>query len=174
MKYNSDLKFISITNNQTNAMKKILFICIALLFSASIFAQGLDFNGSWKLNSEKSKLNAEFSFAPKEIIITQTGNDFTVEKHSSFQDQEFTTTDKLTLDGKECINQGFQDTQKKSTVVWSEDRSSLKITSKMSIGDGGDMTITEIYKMNNGNLVIESNASSSYGELAETMVYDKK
>jgi hypothetical protein len=155
-------------------MKKILIIFAAYLFSAAAIAQGIDFKGSWNLNGEKSKLNAEFSFAPKELIITQAGNDFTVEKHSSFQDQEFTTLDKLTLDGKECINTGFQDTQKKSTAVWSDDKTSLKIVSKMTIGDGGEMTITEVYKMNGNSLVIESNASSSYGELAETMVYDKK
>jgi hypothetical protein len=153
-------------------MKKILFIFTAFMLPAATFAQGLDFNGSWKLNSEKSKLNAEFSFAPKEVIITQAGNDFKVEKHSSFQDQEFVTTDILTLDGKECVNTGFQDTQKKSTCVWSDDKASLKIVSKMSVGDG-DMTITEVYKMDGGNMIIESLASSSYGDLNETMVYEK-
>jgi len=78
----------------------------------------------------------------------------------------------LTLDGNECINAGFQDTQKKSTCVWSDDKASLKIVSKMSIGDG-DMTITEVYKMNGTSMVIESSASSSYGDMNETMVYDK-
>lgn len=106
------------------------------------------------------------------MIITQAGNDFKVEKHSSFQDQEFVTTDILTLDGKECVNTGFQDTQKKSTCVWSDDKASLKIVSKMSVGDG-DMTITEVYKMDGGNMIIESLASSSYGDLNETMVYEK-
>jgi len=155
-------------------LKKILFIFTAILFSSVTIAQTADFSGSWKLNTEKSKLNAEFSFAPKEVIITQAGNDFTVEKHSSFQDQEYVTNDKLTLDGKECINAGFMDTQKKSTCVWSDDKTSLKIVSKMSVGDGGEMTITEVYKMNENNMVIESLASSSYGELNETMIYDKK
>ena len=136
-------------------------------------AQGPDFSGSWKLNGEKSKLNAEFSFAPKEIIITQAGNDMTVEKHSSFQDQEFVTNDKLTLDGKECTNPGFQDTQKKSTCNWSDDKASLKVISKISIGDG-DMTITEVYKMDAGSMIIESMASSSFGDMNETMVYEKK
>jgi len=154
-------------------MKKSLFFIAALMFSAAVTAQGPDFNGSWKLNNEKSKLNAEFSFAPKEVTITQGGNDMTVEKHSSFQDQEFATTDKLTLDGKECINTGFQDSQKKSTCTWSDDKTSLKVISKMSIGDG-DMTITEVYKMDGENMNIESMASSSYGDLNETMVYDKK
>jgi hypothetical protein len=155
-------------------MKKIVFLLAAFLVSAITNSQGIDFSGSWKLNSEKSKLNADFSMAPKEIIIVHNGNDLKVEKHSSFQDQEFTTTDKLTLDGKECINVGFQETQKKSTAVWSEDKKSLKVTSKLSIGDGGEMTIIEVYKMETNMLILESNASSSYGELAETGAYDKK
>jgi hypothetical protein len=155
-------------------MKKLLFVVFVILISASAKSQGIDFSGSWKLNPEKSKLNAEFSFAPKEIIVEHKGNDFKVEKHSSFQGQDFTTIDKLTLDGKECINVGFQDTQKKSTAAWSEDKKNFKIISKMSIGDGGEMTIREVYKMEGTNLVIESVASSSYGELSETMVYDKK
>jgi len=154
-------------------MKKSLFLFAALFFSTAIMAQGPDFSGSWKLNGEKSKLNAEFSFAPKEIIITQAGNDMTVEKHSSFQDQEFVTNDKLTLDGKECTNPGFQDTQKKSTCNWSDDKASLKIISKIAIGDG-DMTITEVYKMDAGSMIIESMASSSFGDMNETMVYEKK
>ncbi len=154
-------------------MKKVLFFLTTIMFTASAIAQTPDFAGSWKLNGEKSKLNAEFSFAPKEIVITQSGNDMTVEKHSSFQDQEFVTNDKLTLDGKECTNPGFQDTQKKSTCNWSDDKASLKIISKIPIGDG-DMTITEVYKMDAVSMIIESMASSSFGDMNETMVYEKK
>ena len=153
-------------------MKKTFTFIAALLFSAAAVAQGPDFSGSWKLNSEKSKLNAEFSFAPKDVIITQAGNDFTVEKHSSFQGQDFVTNDKLTLDGAECINTGFQDTQKKSICKQSDDKTYLKIVSTIPIGDG-DMTISEVYKMDGGNMIIESTASSSYGDLNEIMVYDK-
>jgi hypothetical protein len=155
-------------------MKKISILFTAFLVSATVSAQGLDFSGTWKLNTTKSKLGAEFSMAPKEILIAQKDIDFNVEKHSSFQDQEFTIKDKFTLDGKECLNQGWQDSQKKSTAVWSEDKKSLKIISKMSIGDGGEMTITEVYKMDGGNMVIESSSSSSFGEMTETMVYDKQ
>ena len=155
-------------------MKRTLFFLIALLISAMVNAQGMDFSGSLKLNSSKSKLNDQFSFAPKEIKIEQKGNDLKIEKHTSFQDQEFVTTDKLTLDGKECINTGFQDSQKKSTAVWSDDKASLKITSKLSIGDGGEMTIIEIYKMDGSNMVIDSSSNSSFGEMKETMAYDKQ
>jgi len=146
---------------------------IAFLISTISNGQGIDFSGSWKLNSTKSKLNAEFSFAPNSIIVVRKGNELKVEKHSNFQGEEFTTTDNLTLDGKEAINVGFRDTQKKSVANWADDKASLKVISKLSIGDGGEMTITEVYKLIDGNLVIESNSSSSFGEMAETMVYDK-
>ncbi len=41
------------------------------------------------------------------------------------------------------------------------------------MGDGGELTIVEIFRMEDGNLVIESSASSSYGDVAETMAFGK-
>jgi hypothetical protein len=155
-------------------MKKIRLLLATLFITSVAAAQVVNFSGTYKLNTTKSKLNQEFSMAPKEIIIVQNGNDLNVEKHSSFQDQDFTIKDKLTLDGKECINPGWQETQKKSTVVWSDDKKSLKIVSKFPMNDGGEMIITEIYKMDGVNMVIESSATSSFGDLSETMVYDKQ
>jgi len=154
-------------------MKKTAFILCALVISALAGAQGIDLSGSWKLNSSKSKLNAEFSMAPKSLNIAQTGNDLSVERHSEFQGQEFVSNDKFTLDGKECTNAGFMDSEKKSTAVWSDDKKSLKVISKIAIGDGGEMVITEIFKLDGDSLVIDSSSSSSFGDMAETMVYDK-
>lgn len=153
-------------------MKKTFFLFAALLISIVVSAQ-IDFSGSWKLNTSKSKLNAEFSFAPKEIIVVQKGNDLSVERHSEFQGQEFTINDKFTLDGKECVNAGFMDTEKKSSVTWSDDKKSLTVVSKIPM-QGETMTINEVYKMNGGSMVIESSASSSYGDVSETQVFDKK
>lgn len=154
-------------------MKRQLLLLTALMLTMALSAQSINFSGSWKLNTQKSQLNTEFSMAPLEIIINHEGINMTVEKHSNFQGQEFTSTDKYTLDGNECINPGFMESQKKSTAVWSDDKTSLKVVSKMNAGDAGDITITEIYKLSNGNLVLESTASSSYGDLYEVMVYDK-
>jgi hypothetical protein len=153
-------------------MKKLFFLLITTLFSVALSAQ-VDFSGSWKLNTSKSKLGDQFSMAPKEINIVQKGNDLSVEKHSEWQGQEFTTNDKFTLDGKECTNAGFMDTEKKSTITWSDDKKTMKISSKIPMQDE-TMTITEVYKMDGGNMVIESSASSSYGDMSETQVYDKK
>jgi len=155
-------------------MKKVKFLLAALLITTVATAQTVNFSGSFKLNTSKSKLNQEFSMAPKEIIILQNGNDLNVEKHSSFRDQDFITKDKFTLDGKECINPGWQETQKKSTAVWSDDKKSLKITSKFPMNDGGEMVIVEIYKMDSNNMIIESSSSSSFGDMAETIAYDKQ
>ena len=55
-----------------------------------------------------------------------------------------------------------------------DDKTSLKVVSKMSMGDGGDVTINEVYKLDGGSLVIESTSSSSFGDMSEKMVFDKK
>ena len=154
-------------------MKKItLFVAVIMIVNIA-YGQSTNFTGTWKLNTSLSNLNAEFSFAPKEIIIEQKGNDMKVERHSSFNGEDFTINDKFTLDGKECINIGWQDSEKKSTAVWAEDKKSLKISTKLTMGDGNEMSITELFKMDKKNMVIESSASSSYGDMSEIMVYEK-
>jgi len=108
-------------------MKKTFSFLFLLLFSLAVSAQGIDLSGTWKLNKSLSKLNDQFSMAPKEIVVAQNGIDLNLEKHVAFQDQNFTINDKFTLDGKECINPGWQDSQKKSTAVWAEDEAGLEI-----------------------------------------------
>jgi|ERR1035437_6009356 hypothetical protein len=154
-------------------MIKIKFLLVALSMTSITMGQVVNFSGDWKLNSSKSKLNEQFTMAPKEIILIQNGNDMNSERHASFQDQEVTINDKYSLDGKECINSGWQDTQKKSTAVWSDDKKSLKIITKFPLNDG-EMTITEVYRMDGDNMIIESKSSSSFGDVSETMIYDKK
>ena len=152
----------------------MVFLLATLVVAVIGSAQAIDFSGNWKLNSSKSKLNEQFSMAPKDMIAVQSGNDLNVERHSSFQGTDFTIKDKFTLDGNECINPGWQDTQKKSTAVWSDDKNSLKISTKFPMGDNGEMIIVEVYKMETVNLVVETSASSSFGEVAETLVFDKE
>ncbi len=155
-------------------MSKIVFLLAILLGSVIVSAQAIDFSGNWKLDKETSKLNDQFSMAPKDIIVAQSDNDFNVERHSSFQDNDFTINDKFTLDGKECINPGWQDTEKKSTAIWADDKQSLKITTIFPMGDNGEMTIVEVYKLDGENLIIETSASSSFGDVAERMVFNKQ
>lgn len=148
-------------------MKKLAFLLSAILLTTMTFAQ-TDFSGNWKLNSSKSKLG-ERSFAPKSVVIVQKGNNLSVESHSEWQGEERIRTNKYTLDGKECMNAGFRDSEVKSTAVWSGDKKSLTITSKFET-QNGQMTMKAVYKMDGANFVIES----SFGERSETQVFDKQ
>jgi hypothetical protein len=155
-------------------MKKMTLLVIMIMLAQIGYSQTPDFTGTWKLNSSLSKLNAEFTFAPNELIIDQKGNDIKVEKHSSFQGENFTINEKFTLDGKECINEGFQGGEKKSKAIWSDDKKTLTVSTKLTMGDGNEMTLIEIYKLDKKNLIISTKASSSYGDVEETMGYDRQ
>jgi hypothetical protein len=155
-------------------MKNIIFTLAAIFMALMVNAQSADFTGKWKLNSTKSTLNDQFSMAPNEIIVNQETGSINVEKHSSFQGTDFTIKDKYTLDGQESVNEGWQGTQKKSVASWDGNKQLLTVKSKLPMQDGTEVSITEVYKMKDNDLVIESHASSSYGDLDETMVYDRQ
>ena len=153
-------------------MKKLMTI-LAFSVIAIVASAQPDLSGTWKLNKEKSKLNDQFSMAPSKMTITQNGNNLAVVRQVSFQNNDITINDKFTLDGKECINQGMMDSQKKSVVAISEDKKSVIITSKIPMQDGAEMTIKEIFSIQDGNLIFDSSSSSSFGDMNEKMVFDK-
>lgn len=155
-------------------MKKILSLVALALFVSSAFGQGVDLSGKWKINREKSELGYEFSMAPNEVILEQGENSLSVERHSSFQGEEFSFTDKFTLDGEECENQGWMESIKKSKALWNEDNKVLVITSKIPMQDGGEMTLIEKYSLDGENLKIETSASSDYGDMSEVFVFDRQ
>ena len=159
-------------NDQTNLA--IAFLLLLVVFSIRAAAQTPDFSGTWTLNKTTSKLNDQFSMAPTDMTVVQAANQLVVEKHSSFQGNDFAIKDKFTLDGKECVNPGWEDSEKRSTAVWSDNKASLIITTKIPMGDTGEMTVIEVYRLKDRHLVIETSSSSSFGEVAETLVFDKK
>lgn len=154
-------------------MKKIITVASLLLLTIIVSAQ-TDFSGTWKLNKEKSKLNDQFSMAPTQLIIVQKGNDLSLERNISFQDQNMTIQEKFTLDGKECLNNGMMDSKKKSVAVFSDDKKVLTIDSKIPMQDGAEIAIKEVFSIVNGNLVIDSSNKSSWGDTTEKMTFDKQ
>ncbi|MFB6318140.1 hypothetical protein [Saccharicrinis sp. FJH54] len=152
-------------------MKHLTLLLFVLALSTASFAEKADFSGTWNIDKSKSTLNEQFSMAPNQLILTQDKNTLTIERHSSFRDQDFTFTDKLTLDGKECINKGFRDSEKKSKAVWSDDAKTLIVTTKIPMQDGNELTLVEKYQLVDSNLQINVKASSSYGESEETYVF---
>ncbi|HEX2921432.1 MAG TPA: hypothetical protein VHO50_09745 [Bacteroidales bacterium] len=154
-------------------MKKITFMLSFVLISTWAFSQAPNFSGEWTLDPAKSKMSAEFSMAPTKLKIEQNGNAMKVEKTSSFMDQTNTTTENLTLDGKESTNEAFMGSQKKSTAVVADDKKSIKVVSKI-VFDGGEVNTTEVYRMDGNNLVIDTKSTSSFGDQDESYVYVKK
>ena len=151
-------------------MKKMFLIMLAVAFSAASFGQNI--SGSWKLNDSKSKLNEQFSLSPKSMKVTQDGNTLVLAKTVVFQDQANESTEKYTLDGKECSNPGFMDATKKSTAVISADNKTITITSKVAMGET-EINSVEVFSLNGDSLVYESKSNSSFGDMVETAVYDK-
>lgn len=154
-------------------MKKFMTVAALLLLTIIASAQ-TDFSGKWKLNKEKSTMNSEFSMAPSELIIVQSGNEINLERHSSFQGETMIMKDKITLDGKESINSGFMDTKKKSVAVFSADKTVLTIDSKIAMEDGNEIAIKEILSIVNGNLILDSSNKSSWGDTKEKLTFDKQ
>ena len=151
-------------------MKRMFFVMLAVAFSAVSFSQNI--SGNWKLNQSKSKLNDQFSFSPIALKVTQEGNTLVLNKTVDFQGQSMESSEKYTLDGKECSNPGFMDATKKSTVTISDDKKTIKILSKVSM-DNGDINTEETFSIDGGNLIFVSKSSSSFGDMEETAVYDK-
>ncbi len=156
-------------------MKKVLIIFLAVAFTAVTAGQLIDLSGNWELNVSKSKLNNQFSIAPKSCKISQTDSELTLDKKFDFQGQEMTITEKFNLDGSESSNPGIMESVKKSKVEISEDQKSIKITSKVTTNDGGEINSVEQYSIDSDNLTYQITSSSSiFGEMSETAVYDKK
>ncbi|HPR32898.1 MAG TPA: hypothetical protein PLK12_12410, partial [Prolixibacteraceae bacterium] len=128
----------------------------------------------WKLDKQQSQLNDQFSMAPEKLIVTQDNNQLKLERHASFQGDPFIISDQFTLDGKECVNPGWMDSQKKSTAVWDANKKKITIVTKIPMQDGAEMVINEEISIDNGKMVIKSHSSSSWGEGEETMVFSKE
>jgi hypothetical protein len=155
-------------------MKKVVYLIALAMITSAAIGQKVNFSGTWNINREKSELGEQFSFAPNSVVVEQTKKELSIQRNSTWQGQDFSYTDKFTLDGEECENVGFMDTMKKSTAVWNDDKKSIKITTKFEMQDGTDMTITDNLSMDGDNLVWETSASSSYGDMTEVFVFDKE
>jgi len=150
------------------------FIFILTMMAIAVFGQNPDFSGKWKISSTKSKLNEQFSMAPKSLVIVQTADVLSIERHGEFQGQEYVSNSKLNLDGSESVNVGMMDTKIKSVATWSEDKTTLTVKTKVPMENAGEISITEVYKLAGADLSIETSSSSDWGESTETYVFEKE
>ena len=154
-------------------------ICSLLLIpAASLFAQA-NFSGNWALNESKSTMGESRFGATPQITVKQEGNTITIERTRSGRDgQSMTTSETLTMDGKESVNK-TENRSSTSTVTWSGDKSTMTIKSntEMSFQDQSFKSSgTENWTLDGTGsiLTIKSTTSSQRGDRSMTLVYDKK
>jgi len=153
-------------------MKKFSFIIALALVSALSFGQRANFSGDWKLNEGKSVLGDQFSLAPKTLNVVHKKKTFDLTSMSEFNGESVEGKQHLTLDGEECENVGMMESVTKSTALYDKKAKTLTVVTKGSV-QGYDYTLTQTFSMKEGNLVVESEATSDMGEMAETYVFDK-
>ena len=166
-------------NSQSSKLRNLLGVAVFFMTASGLFAQA-NFAGTWAFNESKSNFGgSEFRFAATTLVVTQTGNDLTVESTMPGRDGgEMKTTAKYTLDGKVSENPMFN-TTRKSTVTWSADKSSISIASTMTFerdGESREIKSTDVWKLSEGGkvLLIESTRPGPDGEMKTTVAYDKK
>jgi hypothetical protein len=170
-------------------MKKNIFIrTIALTVTVTLFLLPLtingqgsktNFSGTWAFNEAKSNLGEGATFrGASKLTITQTGNDLSVARDRTNQNGELvTTTDKYTLDGKECVNTSGRGPSK-SIVTWSADGKSLNFAVTRTFDREGQTTevkSSEVWSLTDASTLSLQNTMNFQGEERKTTyVYDKK
>ena len=184
-------------------MKKWVVALAVLAFAVPmLFSQAtgkVDFSGTYNLNREKSDFGQPPQGAPgagggqppaggggggmrgrmtpSQLKVTQAGNDLTVDRivKVEYQDDRV-TTDKLTLDGKECELPGFGNSVRKMTATWSADGTALTVISNSVFereGNKFEMSTTEVWTLKEGALVIDTTSKTPRGERKTVLVYEK-
>lgn len=150
-----------------------LVLALALLSSVAI-GQKVNYSGEWKLNESKSELGYDFSMAPASITIEHSNKAMDLKTVNVWDGTEVVSETHVTLDGKESENIGFGESVTKSTANADKETGAIIITTKGSADQVGDWTSTQNMFMKEGNLVIQFEAASDMGEIAETYVFDKQ
>ena len=150
-----------------------------LIISAPSFAAAKpDFSGQWTLNETKSDLGEGRFFSAAKLSITQKGNTLSIERTRTGRNgEERTSSETLTMDGKENIDEGENRTTR-TTVTWADGGNSLIIKSKREFnrqGETFEMNTTETWTLTEGGKIlnIKSESSSQRGDRTATLVYEK-
>ena len=180
-------------------MRSIAMLTILgmLLCAAIVQAQEskVDFSGEWTLNADKSDMGGPgggrsggrggdraagrggFGGGTMKMIVTQKEDVLSVETFRLNRDGEETSTVTVyNLNGEKTTSSTERSTTT-STAKWSEDGTTIIITSsrEMSRGDQSfTMETVEKWKLDNGTLVIESTRNTQRGDSTTKRVYDKK
>lgn len=156
-------------------MKRLIYVIAFVMISSFGFGQKVDFSGAWRLKEKEAGPDYGNSLAPNTLVLEQTGNTLSLKKNFTWDGQDIHNSEKYTLDGKVCKNPSDADNAKTSVVVWEQNSTRLKITSKIPlVTEGEEATIIEVFRMEGDKLVIESSATSHDGELIECFIMERQ
>jgi len=155
-------------------MKNFALVLALVLFSSVAIGQKVNYSGEWKLNESKSELGYDFSMAPASMTVEHTKKALDLKTVNVWDGTEVVSESHLTLDGKETENIGFGESVTTSTAEVNKDTKAILIKTKGSAEGVGDWTSTQNMFLKEGNLVIQFEAASDMGEIAETYVFDKQ
>jgi hypothetical protein len=162
-------------------MKKasyIIIMAICLIATGLYATEGANFSGKWILDESRITNNEDMPrMDAGKIVIRQAGDSLSTDR--SFSNPmmgDFTVSEKLTLDGKECKTVEEYGTRL-STAVWSVDQKALTINSTLKMSfDGQDMEMTsvEIWSFEKENVLkLDTTRNSPMGEMKDVTYYNK-
>ena len=165
----------------TNGLLALLVVPALLLSFTTITPYKANFTGSWNLNESKSELG-EFGsrFSARKIKVEQKDDAIIITRTSkNMEDQDVTSAETLTFDGKTSETSGFFNSKKKSVLKWAEDGNSFVISYTVVFERDGETTEikgTETYTLStDGKTMTSSTASSSpQGDFSMKAAYDKE
>jgi hypothetical protein len=176
----------NIINQPVKGVSLIRAIAVAITLSlfllpVNMYGQGAktNFSGTWAFNEAKSNLGEGPGFrGASKLVITQDDNNLTVARDRTNQNGETTTTtDKYTLDGKECVNTSGRGPSK-TIVTWAADGKSLNFAVTRTFerdGQTTEMKSSEVWTLADAAALSVVNIMNFQGEERKTTyAYDKK
>jgi hypothetical protein len=140
-------------------------------------ADPVDFSGTWILDQTKTGAGEEFRMDAAKITVRQTADSISIDRFVSGPMGDFTISDRLTLDGKECSSE-TQFGPRKSTASWSEDKKQLTINTTIVMnweGQESTMKTTDVLSLDEAKtaLTLKSKSDSPMGARETTAYYGK-
>ena len=154
-------------------------LCSLLVIPAASLSAQANFSGSWTLNESKSNLGEGRFRLSAQLSVKQQGDAITIERTRAGRDgQNTTTSETLTLDGKEIVNK-TENRSSTSSATWAANKTSLTIKSTVESTRGDQAfttTSTDTWTLDGTGsvLTIQSNSTSQRGDRSVTLVYDKQ
>ncbi|MGE5419124.1 MAG: hypothetical protein ACM3UT_03015 [Chloroflexota bacterium] len=154
-------------------MKKTILSAAFLLFAFAISAQS-PFNGTWKINKDKSNVPTDQLYLSQISVMVRGDSLLTTRTYSDPNGQEYPFDENMTFDGKEAkIN--IYDMPRVSKAQKGPD-GTIIIDSRTTFNGGGgedSLVAKESWKSDGNSLSIDQTIQMSGQEFKGIFVYDK-